>query len=322
MYPVFIITHFTESDRFKVVKYLKEQDADQALELPGEPDEVCYKVCSKADMKMVPDRVLILMYNHVKGGFPVRTFERRVDGEDRGYKAMVAIADGEESVIQGIIPGASPKRSRKKLDPEEKARREAERQAERDRKRAEKEAAKAAKETTPEPEEPDEDLEAKRATVREQLASLKEEMDNRLKELREMSKDVRERFLKDIAALKEANAELLGRSGSTGPRRSFREYGFGRPAFPENIKQARAGTKVALMIDLLSRPEGVLMSELKSAMDATGRPVNVRAWLGYDLNDKHGYGFRGEPEGDDFRLKIVYPEGMTAPLEHIQPKKD
>lgn len=85
------------------------------------------------------------------------------------------------------------------------------------------------------------------------------------------------------------------------------------PAKPKGEqKQVKAGTKIAQLIDLLNSEEGTTLEEITTTLSASGKPVNARAWLGYDLRTVAGYGAR--QEGD--RLFLVLPEGMDAPLDH------
>lgn len=77
-------------------------------------------------------------------------------------------------------------------------------------------------------------------------------------------------------------------------------------------RPVREGTKVATMVDLLAREKGTTLAELGTKLSATGKPVDPRAWLGYDLNKVTGYGVR-EEEG---RLYLVLPKGMKAPHPH------
>jgi len=59
-------------------------------------------------------------------------------------------------------------------------------------------------------------------------------------------------------------------------------------SFPASgeVRQVKAGTKLALLIDLLARPEGATLEELATELSRTGSAVNVsgvRSWLSYDL---------------------------------------
>lgn len=86
-----------------------------------------------------------------------------------------------------------------------------------------------------------------------------------------------------------------------------------------DIKAVRDGSKVATMIDLLAREKGTTLEELEQKLSATGKPVNARSWLGYDLRTVTGYGVREDEK--THRLYIVYPKGMTAPLAHKTAEK-
>lgn len=113
----------------------------------------------------------------------------------------------------------------------------------------------------------------------------------------------------------------------------------------------KAGSKQALLVDLLSGPEGVTFSEIYDALAATGKPwkgVTIRSGLAWDINHLAGYGVSSDLlNGEEFategrmyeanRLKwntpeydpklklavyrLTYPKGLTAPLPHIT-KKD
>lgn len=58
-------------------------------------------------------------------------------------------------------------------------------------------------------------------------------------------------------------------------------------------KPCRAGTKQAILVDLLSRPCGATMNEL---IDALGnwKPITVKSGLTWDMNAVKGYGIRTE----------------------------
>ena len=59
------------------------------------------------------------------------------------------------------------------------------------------------------------------------------------------------------------------------------------------VKACRAGTKQAVLVDLLSRPTGATMNEL---IDALGnwKPITVKSGLTWDMNAVKGYGIRTE----------------------------
>jgi hypothetical protein len=118
----------------------------------------------------------------------------------------------------------------------------------------------------------------------------------------------------------------------------------------------RAGSKQALLVDMLSRPEGATFGELYDAMAATGKPwrgVTIRSGLQWDMNHIAGYGIsstmhtgdefagmgrpyealrlgmvkhrnptgwqRGPAYDPEVRLavyRLVYPKGVSAPVAH------
>lgn len=87
------------------------------------------------------------------------------------------------------------------------------------------------------------------------------------------------------------------------------------------LKAARKGSKVALMIDLLSQEGGVELTELENQLSKTGKAVNVRSWIGYDLHKMHGYGVRSEHnDKGQVICFLVLPKGVKAPLEHKVPE--
>lgn len=59
----------------------------------------------------------------------------------------------------------------------------------------------------------------------------------------------------------------------------------------------RPGTRQALLVELLSRPEGVTFGELYDALAVSGKPwrgVTIRSGLAWDVNHVAGYGVRSE----------------------------
>lgn len=129
-----------------------------------------------------------------------------------------------------------------------------------------------------------------------------------------------------------------------------------RPA--KTVYARREGTRQALLVDLLSRPQGATFGELYDVMAATGKPwqgSTIRSGLAWDMNHVAGYGISSELlNGMDFAVqgrvyeaermgvrvigehgvpgpaydaliksavyRLVYPKGMEAPLPHT-PKK-
>lgn len=128
----------------------------------------------------------------------------------------------------------------------------------------------------------------------------------------------------------------------------------------ESVYPRKAGTKQALLIDLLARPEGVTFGELYDALEASGKPwrgSTIRSGLAWDVNYIAGYGivsklYNGEEfvsQGRDYEAKrlgmdkgviddwypdlgydpelklpvfhLVCPEGQDGPLPHTESAK-
>lgn len=84
----------------------------------------------------------------------------------------------------------------------------------------------------------------------------------------------------------------------------------------------KEGTKQALFVDLLSRPQGATMEELMVAM-STGKPwqeITVKSGLNWDMNKVKGYGIRTTKRGDVDCYHLVLPAGMDKPHPHT-PRK-
>jgi hypothetical protein len=84
----------------------------------------------------------------------------------------------------------------------------------------------------------------------------------------------------------------------------------------DKIKAARAGSKVATLIDLLDQENGTTLKEIETKLSKTGRPVNARSWLGHSLRVVHGYGVKAKQVNGEERLFLACPEGMRKPLPH------
>ncbi len=84
------------------------------------------------------------------------------------------------------------------------------------------------------------------------------------------------------------------------------------PKAKEDIRQVKAGTKVARAIELLAG--GVLITVFEAELSKTGRPISARGWLGYDVNKVVGYGVKSYDSPEGLMVKLVYPKGMTKPL--------
>lgn len=65
------------------------------------------------------------------------------------------------------------------------------------------------------------------------------------------------------------------------------------PAMPSGVSAPRAGTKAALVVEMLGRPEGVTVAQLSEA--TAWLPHSVRGFLAGALKKKHGFGLASEP---------------------------
>ena len=89
------------------------------------------------------------------------------------------------------------------------------------------------------------------------------------------------------------------------------------------VYPCRAGSKQAILVDMLSREQGATMAELLEALSGGATPwkeVSVKSGLNWDMNKVKGYGIRTTKRGDDDCYHLVLPEGMTAPLPHTEKK--
>lgn len=81
----------------------------------------------------------------------------------------------------------------------------------------------------------------------------------------------------------------------------------------------RAGSKQAILVDMLSREQGATMPELLEALSggATAwKEVSVKSGLNWDMNKIKGYGIRTDKRGEEDCYFLVLPEGLTAPIPH------
>lgn len=98
------------------------------------------------------------------------------------------------------------------------------------------------------------------------------------------------------------------------PRLFFRGTNLLPPGFkPEACVE---GTKQAILVDILSRPEGATMEELLQAASGGRRPwieATVRSAFGWDLKRK-GYGVRSEFDAHGVeRFHLILPKGRRIP---------
>lgn len=65
------------------------------------------------------------------------------------------------------------------------------------------------------------------------------------------------------------------------------------PGAPAGSNAPRVGTKAALVVEMLGRPEGVTVAQLSEA--TAWLPHSVRGFLAGALKKKHGFGLASEP---------------------------
>lgn len=85
------------------------------------------------------------------------------------------------------------------------------------------------------------------------------------------------------------------------------------PKNADQLKAARAGTKIAAMIDLLAA--GVFADDLKTQLNRKGRALSGRIYR------VHGYGIHSEVKDGRVFYTLVLPEGVNAPLAHVVPEE-
>jgi hypothetical protein len=89
------------------------------------------------------------------------------------------------------------------------------------------------------------------------------------------------------------------------------------------IYPCRQGSKQALLVDMLNRPQGATMAELLSAMSGGSKPwkeVTVKSGLNWDMNKIKGYGIRTTKRGTEDCYHLVLPAGVLSPAPHITKK--
>lgn len=86
------------------------------------------------------------------------------------------------------------------------------------------------------------------------------------------------------------------------------------------VYPARAGSKQATLVDMLSRGAGATMAQLIEALSAFGKPwveATVKSGFYWDMNSIKGYGIKTVVGEDGVAVyHLTYPEGITQPLPH------
>lgn len=75
------------------------------------------------------------------------------------------------------------------------------------------------------------------------------------------------------------------------------------PHAPAGPSAPRVGTKAALVVEMLGRPEGVTVAQLSEA--TAWLPHSVRGFLAGALKKKHGFGLASEPTADGRLYRLV-----------------
>ncbi len=77
------------------------------------------------------------------------------------------------------------------------------------------------------------------------------------------------------------------------------------------IKDARKGSKIAILIAKLDQENGATLEQIATAMSKSGSDVTpsyVKAWINYDLHKLHGYGVKSTRDEDGkVRCYLVRP---------------
>jgi hypothetical protein len=77
------------------------------------------------------------------------------------------------------------------------------------------------------------------------------------------------------------------------------------------VRAVRQGTKIAAIIDLISRKQGATLTELQELLSPKSP---IRTVLNWDMHHLVGYGY---VVGIDGIVHIALPKGLKAPLPHI-----
>ena len=127
-------------------------------------------------------------------------------------------------------------------------------------------------------------------------------------------------------SIKEADAKNAAprlrpwkKAAPVAPRRGT---GINLPAM-KKVYPCRAGSKQAILVDMLSRVQGATMRELLDALSGGAKPwkeVSVKSGLNWDMNKIKGYGIRTTKRFEEDCYHLVLPSGMTAPVPHTVKK--
>lgn len=76
------------------------------------------------------------------------------------------------------------------------------------------------------------------------------------------------------------------------------------------VKDARKGSKIATLINVLGRDGGATLQDVAKSLSRKGSKVTpsyAKAWINYDLHRLHGFGVRSEYDGNKVRCFLVRP---------------
>jgi hypothetical protein len=82
---------------------------------------------------------------------------------------------------------------------------------------------------------------------------------------------------------------------------------FSKEPVADRIRPVKAGTKMAAILDLLSRKQGATLDELQALLSPKSP---IRTVLNWDMNQLIGYGYK---VGEDGVVHLVLPKGMKVP---------
>lgn len=88
-----------------------------------------------------------------------------------------------------------------------------------------------------------------------------------------------------------------------------------KDAVADRIRPVRQGSKMAAILDLISRKQGATLDELQAILS---QKSPIRTVLNWDMNKLIGYGFT---VGEDGVVHLVLPKGMKAPMPHTPAKE-
>jgi hypothetical protein len=142
------------------------------------------------------------------------------------------------------------------------------------------------------------------------LTDLAEARKERLKEV--VKKSIVETDTKNKSPVPPSS---IKKASPIAPRRGT---GINLPAM-KKAYPCRAGSKQAILVDMLSRPQGATMGELLEALSGGKTPwkeVSVKSGMNWDMNKIKGYGIRTAKRGEEDCYHLVLPAGLLAPIPH------